>query len=173
MDRHAIIAIGANLGDPVATVQTAFHLLQRFSTEPVVASSLWRSDPVDCPPGSPPFINAVAAIVPPAAMTPELLLGELQRLELEAGRQPKKVLNEARPLDLDLIVFRCETRQSPALALPHPRAQLRRFVLAPLEEIAPGLVLPGQALCVRALLTALEETPDGQQASVIPVASDQ
>lgn len=155
LDRHAIIAIGANLGDAVATVRTAFDSLQRFSTEPVVGSSLWRSDPVDCPPGSPPFVNAVAAIVPPTPMTPELLLKELQRFEREAGRLPKKVPNEARPLDLDLVVFRHESRQSPALTLPHPRAHLRQFVLEPLAEIAPNLVLPGASLTVQQLLEML------------------
>lgn len=162
LDRHVIIAMGANLGDAVATVRAAFDSLQRFSPEPVVRSSLWRSEPVDCPPGSPPFVNAVAAIVPAVELTPERLLPELQRLEREAGRQPKQVQNEARPLDLDLIAFRRELRRSPALTLPHPRAHLRRFVLAPLAEIGPELVLPGQSLTVRQLLEGL---PSGGRAT--------
>jgi 2-amino-4-hydroxy-6-hydroxymethyldihydropteridine diphosphokinase len=155
LDHHAIIAIGANLGDPIATVRGAFAWLQRVSTRPVMTSSLWRSDPVDCPPGSPPFINAVAAVVPVETLTPESLLEMLQEREREAGRRPKQVLNEARPLDLDLIAFRWETRASPALTLPHPRAHERRFVLAPLAEIAPDLRLPGQLRTVQRLLEAL------------------
>jgi 2-amino-4-hydroxy-6-hydroxymethyldihydropteridine diphosphokinase len=64
-------------------------------------------------------------------------------------------MNEARPLDLDLITFGGETRSSPDLTLPHPRAHLRRFVMEPLAEIAPELVLPGQKKTVRELLANL------------------
>jgi 2-amino-4-hydroxy-6-hydroxymethyldihydropteridine diphosphokinase len=107
---------------------------------------------VDCPPGSPPFWNAVVGLVPRAGETPESLLAGLQALEKEFGRQPKRVLNEPRVLDLDLIAFGNETRNSPQLTLPHPRAHQRLFVLGPLNEIAPGLVLPGQKLSVHQLL---------------------
>jgi 2-amino-4-hydroxy-6-hydroxymethyldihydropteridine diphosphokinase len=76
-------------------------------------------------------------------------------LEKEFGRTPKKVLNEPRPLDLDLIMFGNEIRAAPELTLPHPRAHLRRFVLEPLAELAPDLLLPGQQKTVRALLSEL------------------
>jgi 2-amino-4-hydroxy-6-hydroxymethyldihydropteridine diphosphokinase len=68
---------------------------------------------------------------------------------------PKKILNEPRPLDLDLIVFGNLTRNTPNLILPHPRACVRRFVLAPLNEIAPDLILPGQTKAVSQLLAQL------------------
>jgi 2-amino-4-hydroxy-6-hydroxymethyldihydropteridine diphosphokinase len=83
------------------------------------------------------------------------LLAKLQSLEKEFGRQPKKVLNEARPLDLDLIAFGQETRNTPELVLPHPRAVERRFVLQPLSEIAPDFRLPGQAKTLAQLLGSL------------------
>lgn len=129
--------------------------LAAFSCAPLLRSSLWRSAPVDCPPGSPDFINAVAAFAPMSNLTPESLLAELQKLECEFGRQPKTVLNEARPLDLDLIAWGDEVRNSPTLTLPHPRAHLRHFVLCPLAELAPDLVLPGQSRTVAELLAAL------------------
>jgi 2-amino-4-hydroxy-6-hydroxymethyldihydropteridine diphosphokinase len=88
--------------------------------------------------------------------TPESLLRNLQDLQKEFGRRPKQVLNEPRPLDLDLIAFGNEIRNSPHLTLPHPRAHLRRFVLTPLTEIAPEVVLPGQTKPIRALLEALQ-----------------
>jgi len=110
---------------------------------------------VDCPPGSPVFVNAVVALEPRPGETPESLLAALKDLESEAGRVPKKVLNEARPLDLDLIAWGGEVRGTPALALPHPRAHLRRFVLQPLAELAPDLVLPGQSRTVAGLLAGL------------------
>ena len=68
---------------------------------------------------------------------------------------PKKVLNEPRALDLVLIAFGMETRNSTELILPHPRAHLRRFVLEPLNEIAPDLVLPGQSKTISQLLAEL------------------
>lgn len=80
----------------------------------------------------------------------------LKEIEKEFGRTPKKVPNEPRPLDLDLIAFGQETRQSADLALPHPRAHLRKFVLEPLNEIAPDLVLPGQERTVSGVLAGLE-----------------
>jgi 2-amino-4-hydroxy-6-hydroxymethyldihydropteridine diphosphokinase len=89
-------------------------------------------------------VNAVVALVPGARETPESLLAKLRAIENDFGRRPKQVLNEPRPLDLDLIAFGQEIRMTLTLTLPHPRAHLRRFVLQPLSEIAPDLILPGQ-----------------------------
>jgi 2-amino-4-hydroxy-6-hydroxymethyldihydropteridine diphosphokinase len=76
-------------------------------------------------------------------------------------------MNEARPLDLDLIAFGAEVRTRPDLVVPHPRAHLRRFVLAPLAEVAPDFVLPGQTATVAELLNALPDT--GQVVLAQPV----
>ena len=151
----AYIALGSNLGDPRATVLRAMERLQELSDRPLAKSSLMETTPVDCPPGSPNFVNAMVGLVPRRGETPELLLEKLQKLENEFGRTPKKILNEARPLDLDLIAFGNETRAIPELTLPHPRAYLRRFVLQPLAEIAPDLILPGQSRAVSELLRQL------------------
>lgn len=155
----AFIALGSNLGDSRKTIQRAMERLRELSTGPLLRSSLWQTTPVDCPPGSPPFINAVVGLQPLAGEIPESLLEKLQLLEKEFGRQPKKVMNEARPLDLDIIAFGRATRNTPALILPHPRAHERRFVLEPLNEIAPALVLPGRTKTVRQLLAALPADP--------------
>ncbi|MEN9572397.1 MAG: hypothetical protein RL514_252 [Verrucomicrobiota bacterium] len=151
----AFLALGGNLGDALTTVREAMGRLGALAVTQVRRSSLWRSTPVDCPPGSPDFINAVVAFTPLPHLTPESLLVELQALEREFGRRPKLVLNEARPLDLDLIAWGREVRNTPTLALPHPRAHLRRFVLLPLSELAPELVLPGQTWSVAELLAGL------------------
>lgn len=155
MNTLAFIALGSNLGSSIEVIREAFERLRSFSTRPLQASSFWRTSPVDCPPGSPPFINAVAGLEPLPGETPESLLAKLLALEKEFGRRPKQILNEPRPLDLDLIAFGAETRLSPSLTLPHPRAHLRRFVLAPLTELAPSLMLPGQTESVAALLAGL------------------
>ena len=155
----ALVALGSNLGDSVQLLHRAIAELRHLSDAPILKSSLWETAPVDCPPNSPKFLNAVVAFVPRKDETPESLLAKLQALEKEFGRTPKKILNEPRPLDLDLIAFGRETRNTPELILPHPRAHLRRFVLQPLSEIAPELILPGQTKTVCQLLAELPEEP--------------
>jgi 2-amino-4-hydroxy-6-hydroxymethyldihydropteridine diphosphokinase len=152
----AFVALGSNLGNSVDIVSRAIAQLQSLSAKPLLTSSLWRSAPVECPPGSPPFINAVAALEPRAGETPATLLRKLRGLEEQFGRQPKKIPNEPRLLDLDLIAFGSRTMNSAELTLPHPRTHLRRFVLQPLSEIAPDFVLPGQTKTAQQLLRALK-----------------
>ncbi|MGA9453833.1 MAG: 2-amino-4-hydroxy-6-hydroxymethyldihydropteridine diphosphokinase [Verrucomicrobiia bacterium] len=151
----AIVALGSNLGDSRRIVLDAMAQLQNLSDQPILKSSLWQTSPVNCPPGSPNFVNAVVGLVPRAGETPESLLQKLRTLENEVGHRPRKVLNEPRPLDLDLIAFGAETRNSPELTLPHPRAHERRFVLQPLNEIAPDLILSGQGKTISQLLAEL------------------
>jgi 2-amino-4-hydroxy-6-hydroxymethyldihydropteridine diphosphokinase len=155
----AFIALGSNLADSRTNVQKAFDRLQQLSDLPLLKSSLWQTTPVDCPPGSPFFVNAVVRLIVTAQETPESLLAKLQHLEKQFGRQPKKILNEPRPLDLDLIAFAREIRATEHLVLPHPRAHLRRFVLQPLVEIAPDFIFPGQSLTVTDLLKNLPADP--------------
>jgi 2-amino-4-hydroxy-6-hydroxymethyldihydropteridine diphosphokinase len=151
----AYVALGSNLGDGRKNVLQAIEQLQGFSERPLQKSSLWKTRPLDSPPGSPDFVNAVVGLIPRADETPESLLKKLQALEKEFGRRPKQVLNEPRPLDLDLIAFGHEQRDSAELTLPHPRAHQRRFVLQPLAEIASDFVLPGQEKTVGQLLDEL------------------
>jgi len=149
------IALGSNLGDSRQIILAALAQLKKLSDAPILESSIWQTMPVDCPPESPKFLNAVAGLVPREGETPESLLKKLQALEKEFGRRPKTILNEPRPLDLDLIAFGNEVRNSAALILPHPRTHLRRFVLQPLSEIAPDLILPGQEKTAAQLLAQL------------------
>jgi 2-amino-4-hydroxy-6-hydroxymethyldihydropteridine diphosphokinase len=151
----AVVALGSNVGDSRKIVTGALTRLQEYSAAPLVRAALWQTTPVDCPSGSPMFVNTVAILVSLPGETPESLLGKLQALESEFGRRPKVILNEPRPLDLDLILFGEEIRQTKKLILPHPRAHLRRFVLQPLSEIAPDLVFAGKQHSVSALLAAL------------------
>ena len=151
----AFVALGANLGDARENILRALRRLQEMSDQPLLRSSLWQTAPVDCPPDSPRFVNAAIGLALRPGETPESLLAKLQAVEREFGRKPKRLLNEPRPLDLDLIAFGEETRQTSELILPHPRAHLRRFVLQPLSEIAADLVLPGRSETVNQLLEAL------------------
>ena len=151
----AIIALGANLGNPAVALEQAVGRLSLLSSRPILRSSFWNTSPVDCPPGSPVFVNAAVAIVPQSGTTPESLLDQLQSLEREFGRQAKIVMNEPRPLDLDLIAWGQRTCSTPRLVLPHPRAHLRKFVLQPVGEILPQFILPGQVETILTLLHAL------------------
>ncbi len=154
------MALGSNQGDSRQIILQAMERLQAFSVQPLLRSSLWRTSPVDCPPNSPAFINAVAGLTPPASETPESLLAKLHELERQFGRHRKNVVNAPRPLDLDLIAFCAQTRNTRNMRLPHPRAHQRRFVLAPLCEIAPGLVLPFQTKTIRQLLAGNKRVAD-------------
>lgn len=132
---HAFVALGANLpgrhGDAEQTLRAALAALRSFSTEPLAVSGFYRSDPKDCPPGSPPYVNAVAALLPLPAESPVSLLNKLQQVETAFGRTRSGLRNEPRHLDLDLLTFGAVTCNTPQLILPHPRAHLRRFVLEP------------------------------------------
>lgn len=159
MSSPVFIALGSNLGDSRTHILRAFDRLQKLSAQPIQKSSLWETSPVDCPPGSLPFVNALAALTPLPGETPESLLAKLESLEKEFGRPPKTALNEPRPLDLDIITFGDFVVNTPQLVLPHPRAHERRFVLQPLSEIAPDLILPGQSQTVAQLLAQLPPDP--------------
>ena len=150
------VGLGSNLGESVVLLREALQRLSEHSIAPLCVSSLWSSTPVDCPPGSPSFVNAVARLTLDLQTVPEALLDTLQELEKAFGRRPKLVLNEARPLDLDLLAWGDRVHSSPRLILPHPRAHLRRFVLEPWAEIDPDWVIPGQRDSVRSLLAALQ-----------------
>jgi 2-amino-4-hydroxy-6-hydroxymethyldihydropteridine diphosphokinase len=159
-ERLTVVALGSNLGESRQIIQDALSALQRLSEASLRSSSLWMSEPIDCPAGSAWFVNAVCLIKPGAGETPESFLSRLQQLERQFGRTTKQVRNESRSLDLDLVAFGQERRNSNMLILPHPRAHLRRFVLQPLAEIVPDYRLPGQALTVAELLQRL---PPGVQ----------
>jgi 2-amino-4-hydroxy-6-hydroxymethyldihydropteridine diphosphokinase len=136
---RAFVGVGANLGDAVATVRAALHLLGRLpDTQSIACSSLYRSAPVEAV--GPDFINAVAEIH--TALPALALLHELQAIEHGFGRV-RSVRNAPRTLDLDLLLHGEQVMQSNALTLPHPRLHQRAFVLLPLAELAPALTLPG------------------------------
>jgi len=139
----AYVAIGANLGDPVATVRAALGALEGIEgTHLRAASSLYRTAPVGLR-NQPDFINAVAALTVDAAVLPApTFLDRLFAIEACFGRV-RSVRNAPRTLDLDLLLFGDRVSDDPALLLPHPRMAERAFVLAPLAEIAPALLIPG------------------------------
>jgi 2-amino-4-hydroxy-6-hydroxymethyldihydropteridine diphosphokinase len=127
----ACVAVGANLGDAVATVQRALRDVAGLSdTQLVKASSLYRSAPYEAQ--GPDFINAVALVH--TRLSPLALLHALQALERQSGRE-RPFKNAPRTLDLDLIFYGDVSLSTPELTLPHPRWHERAFVLQPLAEV--------------------------------------
>jgi len=151
-----LIGLGSNRGDSSAIVREAMVRLGAFASGPVRCSGLWRTSPVDCPPGSGDFINAAAAFEPRPGISPEALLALLKGLEAEYGRPVNRVRNASRELDLDLLLFGDEVREEPDFVLPHPRAVNRRFVLAPAAEVLPEVAWPGTGLTIAMLLCRLQ-----------------
>ena len=150
------VALGSNQGDSRGILEEAIAALRAWSRSPIAVSSFWRTAPVDCPPGSPDFLNAVVGFVSVSHANPLALLDALQSLERQGGRQPKTVHNEPRPLDLDLLAWDDQVLTTARLILPHPRAHLRRFVLGPWAEIAPDFRWPLLGRRVKDLLAELE-----------------
>ena len=145
---RALVAMGANLGDPESALCRAAQALRALADGDFAAASLWRSDPADCPPGSPRFVNSAVALE--TRLSSIELLDSLQALEHQAGRR-RSVPNAPRELDLDLVDYDGARLSSPRLTLPHPRAAERDFVLVPLAELVPDYVLPGSTASVRVL----------------------
>ena len=151
-----LIGLGSNRGDSAAIVREAMSRLRSFASGPLVCSGLWRTSPVDCPPGSGEFVNAAVAFEPRVGLTPEALLANLKALEAEHGRPTMRVRNAPRELDLDLLLFGDDVRDEADFVLPHPRAVNRRFVLAPAAEILPEVVWPGTGCTIASLLARLD-----------------
>ena len=137
----AYIGLGANLNDPAAQIEHAFDELARLSgTRLVARSSLYASAPVGNV-DQPDFINAVAQLE--TTLAPRSLLTNLLEIEQRHGRA-RSFRNAPRTLDLDLLLYGAAHFHEDHLTLPHPRMTERAFVLLPLTEIAPELVIPGR-----------------------------
>ena len=135
----AFVGLGANLGDARGALDAAFVALADLpKTKLQRASSLYRSAPVDS--GGPDYLNAVVQLE--TRLAPLELLAALQRIELAHGRE-RPYRNAPRTLDLDLLLHGSRRLASAVLTLPHPRLHLRAFVLRPLAELAPDLVIAG------------------------------
>ncbi len=139
--RPAYIGLGSNLQGPSGQLESAIESLSTIDgTRLIRRSALYRSAPFG---GieQPDYVNAAAALL--TALDARQLLEELQGIELRRGRQRDGMRWGPRVIDLDLLVFASQSIDEPGLTIPHPGIAERNFVLLPLREIAPGLVIPG------------------------------
>ncbi len=153
----AWIGLGGNLGDREARLDAAVAALDATHGVSVRAvSSYHETAPVGGPSGQGAFLNAAASVE--TTLDPEPLLDRLQAIETQSGRVRKARWDE-RTLDLDLLLFDDAVFATPRLEIPHPRMLVRRFVLAPLAEIAPDLIEPTTHQTISALLANLDRRP--------------
>lgn len=153
---RAGIALGSNLGDRSAHLQAAVAALRAIATpgEAFLSAPIYQTEPRFCPPGSPQFLNTVVEMG--FSGTALDLLDRTQAMEIQLGRIRGTERNAPRVIDIDLLYFGEETLDSPRLELPHPRIAERRFVLQPLADIRPEMVLPGHARSIASQLQDLE-----------------
>jgi 2-amino-4-hydroxy-6-hydroxymethyldihydropteridine diphosphokinase len=157
MIRRCGIALGSNLGDSRQLLREAIAALRAIAVPggKFLEAPVYRSAPLACPAGSPDFLNTVAELA--WSGTPHGLLEKTRGIEQQLGRIRGAERNAPRSIDLDLLYCGELEIEDTDLTLPHPRIAERRFVLQPLADIRPGLVLPGMAIPVSNLLGRLAD----------------
>ena len=136
------VGIGSNLSQPSLQIADAIKALRALADVSLVAvSSLYKTDPMG-PADQPEYLNAVAQLT--TTLGPLSLLDALQGIENEQGRERSNGRWTARTLDLDLLLYGNDETQNSRLTVPHPGMTVRSFVLVPLIEIAPDIVIPGK-----------------------------
>ena len=152
------VALGSNLGDRLANLRLARGKIEQIPgvKAPFLASAIYETRPVGCEPGAGDFLNAVIEFEYDG--DPAALLRSLAAAEVALGRPAGHRRNVSRIIDFDILYAGDIERDDDGIQLPHPRLHERRFVLQPLSDIRPGLVLPGRQKSVRELLASLPES---------------
>jgi 2-amino-4-hydroxy-6-hydroxymethyldihydropteridine diphosphokinase len=148
------IALGANLGEPQATLEAALVVLEQHPQISLEASSSWYLTAAIGPP-QPDYVNGVAVVT--TQLSPSALMAQLLEIENQFGRVRRERWG-ARTLDLDLLLFGDVILATPDLTIPHPRMYDRAFVLVPLAEIAPHWCDPVSGQTIQALAKAIDRS---------------
>ena len=149
------IALGSNLGPRLANLQAAREALRHLARPgaELLQAPIYQTAPLACPTGSPDFFNTVVEIDYDGSAG-ELLL-HTQAIEKSQGRTHSSTRHAPRSIDIDLLYFGDATHAGDGLDIPHPRLTQRRFVLQPLADIRPELILPGHSLTIATHLAGL------------------
>jgi 2-amino-4-hydroxy-6-hydroxymethyldihydropteridine diphosphokinase len=156
--RTGYLGLGSNVGDREEHLRAAIELLRERGVEVEAVSSTYETEPVGEILDQPDFLNAAIRIR--TDLEPEALLDVCKAIEAERGRALEVPRHSPRPLDVDLLLLGGLELQTDRLTLPHPEVSGRRFVLAPLLELDPGLALPDGTL----LADAMASLGPGQRA---------
>jgi 2-amino-4-hydroxy-6-hydroxymethyldihydropteridine diphosphokinase len=154
------VALGSNLGDRLENLRAARRKILDLTNArlPVLSSAIYETAPVDCEPGAAKFLNAVVEFEYEG--DPTTLLEQFIRIEEALGRRRDHSKNVSRTIDIDLLYCGDRKIDAEGLKLPHPRMHVRSFVLKPLADIRPNLVLPGQTKTVSKLLAEVTRSDD-------------
>ena len=152
------LALGSNLGDRMANLRNARNAIVDLSGDKtsLLASRVYETEPIDCEPGAGSFLNAVLEI--DYENNPTELLEKLARIEESLGRERDHARNVSRKIDIDILYADDLVIRNERLHLPHPRMHQRNFVLQPLADIRPDLILPGWKEPVSDLLAQLQDS---------------
>ena len=159
------VALGSNIGDRLENLRAARKGIFDLPNikAPILSSAVYETEPVDCEPGAGKFLNAVVEF--DYEDDPARLLEQLIQIEESLGRKRNHPQNVSRIIDVDLLYCGQQRINDGRLKLPHPRLHLREFVLRPLADIRPELLLPGQKRTIRQLLAEV-----GQSGGVVRYA---
>ena len=155
---NAYISLGSNLGDRAGNLLLAIRAMLADNLEITRLSQIYETEAVETF-AQPAFLNMVAELGGTALPAAEELLTRLMRIEQELGRTRETAM-APRTIDLDLLLYANETSDTEFLTLPHPRMQSRRFVLVPLNELAPNLVHPKLNKTVSDVLKQLDDNSE-------------
>lgn len=158
---HAYVSLGSNLGDRAGNLLLAVRGMMDCGLELLRLSKIYETDPVEHL-EQPKFLNMVAELRGDRLPPPESLMARLLRVEYALGRK-RTVPKGPRTIDLDLLIYQKERRESEFLILPHPRLHERKFVLMPLAELCPKLVHPELNESIEELL---RRSPDQSKVEV-------
>jgi 2-amino-4-hydroxy-6-hydroxymethyldihydropteridine diphosphokinase len=151
------IALGSNLGDRMANLRAARQaIVDLVGNETLLVSPVYETDPVNCESGAGKFLNAALEIEYDG--DPAELLERMIRIEESLGRKRYHARNTSRQVDIDLLYADELNVETERLQLPHPRLHTRKFVLQPLADLRPDLVLPGQSKTISDLLAQTEDS---------------
>ena len=152
---HVGIALGSNIEPRLLHLHTARRRVFELhsGSGPALCSKVYETDPVDCPEGSAPFLNAVIEI--DSSLPPRELLARLQQIEQDMGRPRFREKNSPRTIDLDMLYYGKMAISEENFTIPHPRLHERQFVLQPLADLRPKMILPNVTKNIEELLASL------------------
>jgi 2-amino-4-hydroxy-6-hydroxymethyldihydropteridine diphosphokinase len=151
------VALGSNIGDRLANLVAARKAISDLASvkPPIISSAIYETEPVGCEPDAVKFLNAVVEFDYDG--DPTCLLERFIQIEGALGRKRDHPKNASRTIDIDLLYCGNQHINQQGLQLPHPRIQLRTFVLRPLADVRPDLILPGQKKTIGELLAEVEQ----------------
>jgi len=152
------VALGSNIGDRLENLRAARKAVLGLANAepPILSSAVYETEPVGCEPGAGKFLNAVVELE--YDDDPQRLFEQLIQIEEGLGRKRDHPRNVSRTIDIDLLYCGGQLINDKRLQLPHPRLHLREFVLRPLADIRPALMLPNPKKNIRELLTEVERS---------------